>query len=515
MRISHKYALALAALVVALLLTATVTIVGLLSLERSTRAVDEEFGEFTEVIAAKQAFSPVGDRPLDLVLSERENTQRGIADALEIVEELEAEQSGVSEFDKHHMEAEVESAREVESHLRAMRDELAAAGDNPLDAAARARFDESRRSAHAGLDRMADEIREAAETVRDSSDNFKRRARNLIIVICVAVALGAIAFTLWMYHRISRPLVQLRGAVQTMSSGQDYPEIHLRGHDELTELADEFNEMSARLREYYRTLEQRVAEKSRQLVRSERLASTGFLAAGVAHEINNPLAAISGHAESLLRRLDELDGDGRPVEQGYAVFKRYLQTIRDEAFRCKEITRRLLDFSRLGEGSRPAPGGVDLCDVIHQTVNLVAHVDRYRNRQVILHEPPQPLDRVCGTAEEIKQVMMNLLVNALDAVSDGGRVEICCRSEADRVAVEVSDDGRGMDAATLDKAFEPFFSMRGEGRGTGLGLSISLAIVEAFGGELSAASDGPGQGATFTMTLPRAEQPAAEPYARR
>ncbi len=501
MRISHKFALALTVLAAALLTVVVATIVGLLSLEQSTRAVDEEFGEFAEVVEAMQAFAPVSDRSLDEVLADRAASRRALDEALAIVDELEAEQAGLSEFDEHHMETEIASAREIKQHLQSMHQTLA--DDAPLDVPTRARFEADRQAAHAGLNAMADEIREAAVTVRGKSDNFKRRTRNVVIAICVAVALGGVVFTFWMYVRITRPLARLREAVGAMSGRGDYPELQLRGRDELTDLADEFNKMSSRLREYYRTLEQRVAEKSRQLVRSERLASTGFLAAGVAHEINNPLAAISGHAEALLRRLEEADdGSADPT------FQRYLATIRDEAFRCKEITRRLLDFARMGDGGEPPAGGADLCDVIHQTVDLLTHVDRYRGRQVVLHDPPEDGLRVAGSPEQLKQVLMNLLVNALDAVDEGGRVDVCCRTDAERVTVDVSDDGRGMDAATLDKAFEPFFSARTGGRGTGLGLSISLAIVEAAGGDLSAASDGPGTGTTFTLTLPRAGAPA-------
>ncbi|MCG3179781.1 MAG: Adaptive-response sensory-kinase SasA [Phycisphaerae bacterium] len=509
MRISHKFAFGLAALVGALLVMAAATVIGLLSLEHNARAVNEEFTEFVQVVRAQEAFADVGARPLEEVTgpAKRAQTRAAIEQAIQIVDRLERAQYGPSELNREHGQIEITDTRGIETDLSEMISLLdAPRADEPLTPESVQAFDRYRTRAGDTLDALGDEIRDTAVRIHDTSDNFYRRARNVMIALSVIVAVGSLLFVWWLYRKINGPLVRLRAAVGSLTPADGFPEIRLGGDDELSELAEEFNRMSGRLREVYQTLERRVAEKSRQLVRSERLASTGFLAAGVAHEINNPLAAITGHAESLLRRMGESAASDPPGDpQQRELFARYLQTIRDEAFRCKEITTRLLDFSRLSESPPSAGAGsaVDLCAVVNETVDLLSHVSKYHGRRIEVHQPDASPLKVRGTPEQLKQVMMNLLVNALEA---GGAepVRVQCDGQDERVSVRVIDRGVGIDAETLEKIFEPFFSARTGGRGTGLGLSISLAIVEGFGGQLSAASDGPGRGATFTVTLPRA-----------
>jgi signal transduction histidine kinase len=256
--------------------------------------------------------------------------------------------------------------------------------------------------------------------------------------------------------------------------------------------------MAAELEGFYRQLEEKVRAKSRELVRSERLASVGFLAAGVAHEINNPLNIISGYAELTLKRLRALDGD--PAAEDAA---RSLQIIRDEAFRCKETTEKLLSLARGGTDVR-AP--MNLAATAEEVAAMTRGLKNYRDRRVRTNfRDDAETMRVMANASEMKQVLLNLTVNALEAVPPGaGEVVIEGRRRDDWVEVSVSDNGRGIPPESLPHVFEPFFTdKRGSGEpGTGLGLSITHAIVEGHGGRIDAHSDGPGRGSRFTFQLP-------------
>jgi signal transduction histidine kinase len=232
------------------------------------------------------------------------------------------------------------------------------------------------------------------------------------------------------------------------------------------------------------------------------LASVGFLAAGVAHEINNPLASIAWAAESLELRLhdiiqqDDARPDGEHCEE-IAVLRDYLRRIQDEAFRCKEITERLLDFSRMGDSEKQAtPLGALVSDVI----DMVSHLGNYREKRVEFHSRQEVNAAV--NAQEIKQVVLNLITNALDSLDPGGVVHVGLAKRDGFAELTVQDNGCGMTEEVLDHLFEPFFTRRRDGKGTGLGLSITWQIVNDHGGSIAASSDGPGRGSSFRVTLP-------------
>jgi signal transduction histidine kinase len=283
--------------------------------------------------------------------------------------------------------------------------------------------------------------------------------------------------------------------------------IDIKSGDEIQDLAAAFIEMTNRLREMYRDLARQVNERSRQLVRSERLAGVGFLAAGVAHEINNPLASIAFCSEALERRLEEVlafraraGGGGEDVE----VITKYLRMIQQEAFRCKEITQRLLEFSRGGERKREQ---TDLGELIQSVLEVVQHLQNCRGKELTF----KPTYRVVAwvNAQEIKSVVLNLIVNALDSMDEGGRLTIHLGRRDGNAELVFRDTGCGMTAEVLENIFEPFFTRSRTGKGTGLGLSISHRIVSQHGGAIEAVSAGPSQGSTFTVSLPL--QPAEEP----
>jgi signal transduction histidine kinase len=230
------------------------------------------------------------------------------------------------------------------------------------------------------------------------------------------------------------------------------------------------------------------------VVRSEQMASVGFLAAGVAHEINNPLAAIAMSAESLERRIRDFQfasGEQQDLVQ------RYLAMIQSEAFRCKEITEKLLDFSRTGEVQRRR---TELRELVQGVIDMASHLDRYRGKTVVLQEGAPVLAVV--NAQEIKQVTLNLIANALDSLDEGGRLTVSVEQVREQVRLVFTDTGCGMTPEVLEHLFEPFFTRRKGGQGTGLGLSITYRIIQEHQGQIEATSAGPGQGSRFVVTLP-------------
>ena len=274
----------------------------------------------------------------------------------------------------------------------------------------------------------------------------------------------------------------------------------------MAELAAALNDMTQRFEEIRDDLDRQVESRTREVIRSEQLASVGFLAAGVAHEINNPLASIAMCAESLEGRLGEFGGG----EAETRVAKRYLELIQTEAFRCKGITEKLLDFSRLGEVKRQATA---VAALVTDVADMLKHMGRFAGRTIEIEDGPDVL--VMVNPQEIKQVVLNLLVNALDAIEGDGRVRVAVRRSGREAVITVTDDGCGMTPEVLEHLFEPFFTRRRSGQGTGLGLSIVHRIIADHGGRIEATSPGPGAGSTFRVTLPAAvvEETAARPPA--
>ncbi len=307
-----------------------------------------------------------------------------------------------------------------------------------------------------------------------------------------------------------QPFKELLAGSRTIAKGNFEHRIVCNSGDELSELAEALNAMTERFVQIRDHLNETVQARTREVVRSEQLASVGFLAAGVAHEINNPLASIAWSAEALESRLHEVlhaDGHDQPATNGFAgmdpgelnVLRKYLKRIQDEAFRCKGITERLLDFSRLGESQRRQQ--CDINELVGDVIALVEHLAPYRSKTIKFTQQPGLEAWVSPT--EFKQVVLNLLTNALDSTDDNGVVTLSLSSRGDMVHLTVEDNGCGMTEEVLRHLYEPFFTRRRDGKGTGLGLSITYRIVQDHGGQIVAASDGPGHGSRFLITLPQ------------
>jgi two-component system, NtrC family, sensor kinase len=228
--------------------------------------------------------------------------------------------------------------------------------------------------------------------------------------------------------------------------------------------------------------------------RADKLAAVGSLAAGVVHEINNPLATIAACAEALEQRVDEgAFGDSDALDD----LNEYLGLIKSEAFRCKSITTGLLDFSRIRTGDRHP---VDIAEILRSSANLISHQKRGDNIELVV-ETEDDLPLVNADGGQIQQAVIALATNAIDAMPKGGNLTFKAASRANRVSIEISDTGIGIPTDNLSKIFEPFFTTKEVGKGTGLGLAVCYGIITDHGGRVSVRSN-PGKGTTFTIILP-------------
>jgi len=321
-------------------------------------------------------------------------------------------------------------------------------------------------------------------------------AARVTVWISSLMVLGMLwGLTVLIHRWVLLPLRLLQRGVRHVARGSFDYKINLQSADEMQDLAEAFNDMTSKISVTYADLEGQVQERSRQLVRSERLAGVGFLAAGVAHEINNPLASIAFCAEALDHRLERLlEASEIPDNQ---VIAHYLKMIQEEAFRCKSITEKLLDFSRCNDIKRER---VDLASLIQGVVEMIRHIGKYTGKTIIFHPREAVMAHV--DAQEIKQVVLNLIVNALESMDANGSLRIDTRYNHGMAEMIFADNGCGMSPEVLENIFEPFFTKRRDGKGTGLGLSITHRIVSQHHGEIMAASQGEGEGSTFTVRLP-------------
>jgi two-component system NtrC family sensor kinase len=232
-----------------------------------------------------------------------------------------------------------------------------------------------------------------------------------------------------------------------------------------------------------------------RILQSEKLAAIGTLAAGIMHEINNPLATIGACVAALEGRVDDhVDPAHHPA------LKEYLQIIDKEVQRCERIVDGLLDFSR---PKGKAKGPTNVSNILEDTLFLLKHHDRFRTIEVARHLA-EDLPLVQANGEQLIQVFMALMLNALDAVEEGGSLTVTSRAgtvHADEVEVEIQDSGVGIPRTELTKIFEPFYTTKPPGRGTGLGLSVCYGIVAEHGGRIIADSQ-VGRGSVFTVYLP-------------
>jgi two-component system NtrC family sensor kinase len=333
--------------------------------------------------------------------------------------------------------------------------------------------------------------------------------RNRVVVTFWGIAaLTVILLSVIAYYttaNIVRPVKVLAQATEKVAGGDMSHRVQINTKDEIGLLADSFNQMTAALqkatdgyRSLTRTLEEKVDEKTKELqatqdflIQSEKLASLGKLAAGVAHEINNPLTSILLNSHLLL---EQLKNDEASREK--------LKLVIDETTRCSSIVSGLLEFARQ---TPPEKTVVDINKIIESTL-LIMDTQAMVHKVRLITDLDDTLPLIGVDVNKIKQVFTNLILNALDAMPDGGVLKIESQLSEDSSCVEVAfeDNGKGIPKENLRKIFDPFFSTKGI-KGTGLGLSISYGIVQQHGGTIDVESN-VGRGTRITICLPLQEK---------
>ncbi|MBI4917521.1 MAG: cache domain-containing protein [Acidobacteria bacterium] len=321
--------------------------------------------------------------------------------------------------------------------------------------------------------------------------SFADLRRRTVLLFSSLIAAGMIVgfvmtvlFSKWLVH----PIRGLAAGMSRVAEGDLSHRVRIESSDELGRLARAFNMMVQAVKERDHKLREMTEDR---LSSVEKQISIGRLAAGVAHEINNPLTAILSLSSLMLKK----SGPEDPARED-------LEIIVAETTRCRDIVKNLLDFAR----ERPmAKRIVDIREVLTDTLRLTAKYEPMRRVEVSVRLPSFPL-HVNGDPKLLQQVFTNLLTNAAEACEEGGRIEVAADEDSSggQVQVQFKDDGRGIPKEHLPRIFEPFFTTKGSRRGTGLGLSVSLGIVRKHDGAVDVQSE-EGAGTTVTVTLPRWE----------
>ena len=346
---------------------------------------------------------------------------------------------------------------------------------------------------------LPDPSNRLGERLKEAKDD-EQFHRKMVIATGLISLILFVMLSYWTWKWIFSPIHNLTEGVEKISKGDYSFRLNVDTTCELSQMGQTFNKMAAKIEQDQQEKEKEIEERSKQLVLSERLAGAGFLASGVAHEINNPLTVIMTAASGLQNRL-HADALSQLSQKDQKKIHDYLELIHTETERCEKITKKLLDFSY---GSGEDRNMYDVVAVAHEVASMVGHLSKYRGRRVSVNRS-EPL-HAWVNAPEIKQVILNLVANGLDACDEDGNVDITIQEFPDQVEITVTDNGVGMTKEQQQRIFEPFFTTKQVGKGTGLGLSITHRIVVDHNGTLEVFSDGPGTGSKFTLRLPKKER---------
>jgi signal transduction histidine kinase len=321
--------------------------------------------------------------------------------------------------------------------------------------------------------------------------------RDKILLANLLLALILIGLAVFYSRQITTPLHQLIKAVQNISQGDLNNRIELRSNDEIGILANEFELMRQRLQESYQDMENKIRKRTEelqgaqtQITHQEKMASLGLMAAGIAHEIGNPLTSISSMAQVIRRKT----GDEKTIE--------YVNNILKNIDRISRIVRELVDFSK---PSSQKAALSDINDLVNSAVGIVKYDRRSKNINYILNLGQQ-IPRTVVVADHLLQVFLNILINAVDASEGfGNDIEVSTSMTDGRIEVEIQDQGIGIPEDKLNTIFEPFYTTKEVGKGTGLGLTVSYGLVQKMNGEIQVESTLK-KGSRFRVIIPIKEE---------
>ncbi len=355
-------------------------------------------------------------------------------------------------------------------------------------------------------------IVDIAYSLNDIDQSINKHAFYVIGISVCFVLFFSFSIGILLQRLIYIPLKDLESGAGKIASGDLSFDIPVRNDDEFGHVADSFNNMTTalnnsrmELQKLVDSLESKVKERTQELSiveaeveQGEKLASIGLLASGIAHELNNPLTGVLTFSSLLRKKMQDGSEDAEDLD-----------LVIRETKRCASIIKRLLDFSR---EKIPTRGLFNLNQIIEETVHFIDRSASLQNIRITTDLDPE-LPQLWGDADLIKQVILNLLVNAEQAIEAHGNISVesrrCIATDHPQLGVEdlqmveiaIKDTGCGISEANLQRIFDPFFTTKGVGKGTGLGLSVSHGIIKAHGGRLKVESI-VGEGSTFHIYLP-------------
>ena len=307
--------------------------------------------------------------------------------------------------------------------------------------------------------------------------------RRYLVFSVISALVPNLLLVLLIVRTFSRPLASITVAAVQVTNGEYGTEVDLRkSNDEIGLLANSFNEMS---RKMAGDIEQ-LRELNEQLIRTEKLAAMGTLAAGVAHEVNNPLASISSLIQ-MMQAKTNLDDD--QTEK--------LKLISAQIQRITQVTKDMMDFARVRPAAKTL---VNINQLIAASLRLASFDKSFQNLRLV-KDLTENLPEVFADNDQLQQVFLNLFLNARDAMPDGGELLVKTSNSNQEVKIEIADSGIGIDAQNLPQIFNPFFTTKQTGKGTGLGLAVCYGIITAHNGKIEAAANDK-NGTTFSVTLP-------------
>ena len=322
--------------------------------------------------------------------------------------------------------------------------------------------------------------------LEDKYTDMRKRAIAMFLGITLVGMMVALVVSNFLARGILQPIRDLVSASSRWAKGDFDYQVKVTRKDEIAKLEETFNFMVSSLKERDDKLREYTDQ---QIMKSEKLATIGQLAAGVAHEINNPLGTISIYAQMAL---DELGKDNNSCRESLAV-------VMKQTNRAGRIVKDLLEFARQSE---PEMRVLNINDVMKKAISIISHPAELQNIRIHADLSPE-LPDIQGDNDKLEQVFVNIMINAIQAMPEGGPLTVFTRMTdgSGFVEIEVSDTGCGIPQDHLSKLFDPFFSTKSTGEGTGLGLSVTLGIVEKHNGTIDVKST-VGEGSTFVIRLP-------------